>query len=84
MTPQGLRELVEGDPLNDNEVELLLRAAQGESAKATAEAMNYADDTIKTMRKYAIAKLGAKNITHAVGIALARGIINPDHIEPLD
>jgi DNA-binding NarL/FixJ family response regulator len=84
MTPKRLHELVEGDQLNDNEVEVLLRAAKGESHKDSAEGMAYADDTIKAMRKYAIAKLGAKNITNAVAIALATGIINPDLIAPIE
>ena len=84
MTAQNLRELISGDGLNANEVDVLLGAALGETAIETAERMSYADETVKTMRKYVIAKLNAKNITNAVGIGLALGIINPDLIVPED
>ena len=78
------RELLSGEPLQENEIEVLLAAAKGESMNETGEKMHYSSEYVKDLRKRAIRKLDAKNITQAVAIALSTGVLNPDAIEPLD
>lgn len=75
MTSQGLRELIEGDPLTDRELEVLRGAANGEVSKQTASRMFLADETVRAYRKAAMAKLSARNTTHAVAIAIRTGLI---------
>lgn len=81
MTASNLQELIGGDPLSDIELDVLLGAANGESAKQTADRIHYTWEYVKTIRKNGIAKLYARNIVNAVAIALSMGIINPDQIE---
>lgn len=75
MTAQGLRELVEGDPLTLRDLQVLDGAAKGESAIETGIRLFLAADTIRDYRKKAIAKLGARNITNAVAIAIKCDLI---------
>lgn len=54
--------------------------ARGHSSSTIAKNMFLANDTVKTYRKRAIAKLQAKNAVHAVVIAIAHGIIDISQI----
>ncbi|WP_342596104.1 response regulator transcription factor [Salinicola lusitanus] len=64
------------EPLSRREVEVLRCIAQGQSNKAIARQLGLTEETIKAHVKNLIAKLDASNRTHAVAIALRRGIID--------
>jgi DNA-binding NarL/FixJ family response regulator len=61
--------------LTSREVEVLQLVAAGNSNKLIAKALTISDETAKTHVKNIIEKLGAHDRTHAVTIALRRGII---------
>ena len=62
-----------GEPLNEREREILAGAADGETAVETGERLYLSPETVKSYRKRIIAKLGARNGTHAVALALRSG-----------
>ena len=68
-----LAEILEGEPLNDRETEILAGAAEGETAAQTGARLYLSPETVKSYRKRIIAKLGARNGTHAVALALRAG-----------
>ncbi len=68
-----LAEILEGEPLNDRETEILAGAAEGETAAQTGARLYLSTETVKSYRKRIIAKLGARNGTHAVALALRDG-----------
>ena len=68
-----LAEILEGEPLNDREREVLAGAAEGETAAQTGARLYLSTETVKSYRKRVIAKLGARNGTHAVALALRDG-----------
>jgi LuxR family transcriptional regulator len=61
--------------LSPRQHECLQHTANGLVAKETARAMGVSVWTVKDLRSAVIAKLGAKNIVHAVVIAAGRGLI---------
>jgi DNA-binding NarL/FixJ family response regulator len=61
--------------LSDREVEVLRCVAQGGSNKRIAALLGVAEETVKTHLKSIFAKLGATDRTHAVTIALRRGVL---------
>lgn len=75
-----LEEVVRGEALNASEVRILLGAANGETSPKTAERIHLSPESVKSYRKRLVAKMGAKNLTHAVAIGLAIAMINPDDI----
>ena len=75
-----LAEILEGEPLNDRETEILAGAAEGETAEQTGARLYLSTETVKSYRKRIIAKLGARNGTHAVALALRGGLL-PLHRE---
>jgi two-component system nitrate/nitrite response regulator NarL len=76
MTASGLREILEGEPLTDREIEMLYGMALGDTAQQHGEKMHLGKETIRSHRKNAIAKLGARNSAHAVALAIGKGILN--------
>lgn len=70
-----LAEILEGEPLNDREAEILAGAANGETAAQTGARLFLSPETVKSYRKRVIAKLGARNGTHAVALALRSGLL---------
>ena len=70
-----LAELLEGEPLSDREAEVLAGAANGETAAQTGARLYLSPETVKSYRKRVIAKLGARNGTHAVAVALRSGVL---------
>lgn len=84
MTAQGLRDLIEGDELTDQEIVVLYGIASGETTAQTAARVFLATDTVKEYRKKIVAKLGAKNSANAVAIAIGSGIINIDRVVDMD
>jgi DNA-binding CsgD family transcriptional regulator len=71
-----LAEILEGAPLNDRETEVLAGAANGETAAETGARLYLSPETVKSYRKRVIAKLGARNGTHAVALAIRSGLLS--------
>ncbi len=67
---------VAGDDLTGREVEVLRLVAGGNANKEAAAQLGVSDETVKAHMKSIIAKLGANDRTHAVMIAVKRGIID--------
>jgi DNA-binding NarL/FixJ family response regulator len=65
------------ETLNPRELVVLRLAAQGKTNRAIGDALHVSEDTIKTRMKSILAKLNAKDRTHAVTIAIRRGFIDP-------
>ena len=56
--------------------EILQLLANGESATFAARELDLSEETVKTHTKHAVARLGARNRTHAVAIALRECLID--------
>lgn len=63
------------DALSAREVQVLRGVAAGNANKEVALLLGISEETVKAHMKSLLAKLGAKDRTHAVTIALKRGII---------
>ncbi|MYN26821.1 response regulator [Duganella levis] len=63
-------------PLSSREMEVLNLAASGHSNRRIAERLTISEETVKAHMKNVLAKLAANDRTHAVTIALKRGIIS--------
>lgn len=63
------------DALTEREIEVLREVAAGNANKVVALHLFVSEETVKTHMKSIISKLGANDRTHAVTIALKRGII---------
>lgn len=70
------REILEGDPLTDREIESLEGAAMGETAAETADRLFLSAETVRDYRKRAEYKLGARSLTRAVVVAISIGALN--------
>ena len=70
-----LAEHVTDDALTAREIEILKRAAGGNANKIIAAQLGISEDTVKAHMKSILSKLDANDRTHAVTIALRRGII---------
>ncbi len=70
-----LAEILNGEPLNERETQILAGAANGETAAQTGARLFLSPETVKSYRKRVIAKLGARNGTHAVALALRSGLL---------
>jgi DNA-binding NarL/FixJ family response regulator len=64
------------DALSPRELEVLKHVAAGGSNRRVAAELAVSEDTIKAHMKNILSKLGANDRTHAVTIALKRGIID--------
>jgi DNA-binding NarL/FixJ family response regulator len=62
--------------LSSREIEVLKCVAAGNSNRTIAADLALAEDTVKSHMKNIMSKLGAKDRTHAVTIAISRGLIN--------
>jgi DNA-binding NarL/FixJ family response regulator len=67
---------VEDDTLSEREVNVLSLIATGKSNKELAAQLSISEETAKTHVRSILAKLGAQDRTHAVTLALRRGIIH--------
>ena len=63
------------DALTEREIEVLREVAAGNANKMVAQLLHVSEETIKAHMKSILSKLGANDRTHAVTIALKRGII---------
>jgi DNA-binding NarL/FixJ family response regulator len=71
-----IAEHVADDALTEREVEVLRRVAGGMSNKLIAAELDISEETVKTHMKSILPKLDASDRTHAVMIALKRGILD--------
>ena len=63
------------DALTEREIEVLMQVAGGNANKMIATRLDISEETVKAHMKNILSKLGANDRTHAVTIALKRGII---------
>lgn len=63
------------DELSPREIEVLSLVSDGKSNKLIADHLSITEETVKGHMKSILSKLGAKDRTHAVTLALKRGII---------
>lgn len=63
------------DALTEREIEVLREVAAGNANKMVAKILRVSEETIKAHMKSILSKLGANDRTHAVTIAVKRGII---------
>ena len=71
----GIAEHHADDALTEREIEVLKHVAAGNANKMVAYNLDLSEETIKAHMKNILSKLGARDRTHAVTIALKRGII---------
>src|ERR671917_1203447 len=64
------------DALTEREIEVLREVAAGNANKMVAHRLAVSEETVKAHMKNILSKLGANDRTHAVTIALKRGIID--------
>ncbi|MGR9090386.1 MAG: response regulator [Gammaproteobacteria bacterium] len=62
-------------PLSERETEVLRLIAAGHRNKSVANVLSITEDTVKMHVKNCMSKLGARDRTHAVTIAIQRGFI---------
>ncbi|QRK07272.1 response regulator transcription factor [Archangium violaceum] len=71
-----MAEHVADDELTARERDVLSYVAAGNANKEVAARMGISEETVKTHMKNVLTKLGARDRTHAVVVALKRGIID--------
>jgi DNA-binding NarL/FixJ family response regulator len=71
-----LAEHVADDALSGRELQVLKLVATGHSNRRVASNLGISEDTVKAHMKNILSKLSASDRTHAVTIALKRGIID--------
>jgi len=71
-----IAEHVADDALTEREIQVLQRVAAGKSNKLIAAELDISEGTVKTHMKSILPKLDASDRTHAVMIALKRGILD--------
>ncbi|HYV13005.1 MAG TPA: response regulator transcription factor [Pyrinomonadaceae bacterium] len=63
------------DALTEREIEVLREVAAGNANKMVAQLLNISEETVKAHMRSILSKLAANDRTHAVTIAVKRGII---------
>lgn len=71
LPPKGSR-----GKLTRRQLQLLQLLANGESTTVAARELDLSEETVKTHMKNALARLGARNRTHAVAIALRESLVD--------
>ena len=71
----GIAEHLSDESLSARELEVLQSVAAGNANKRVAADLGISEETVKAHMKSILAKLGARDRTHAVTIAIKRGII---------
>jgi DNA-binding NarL/FixJ family response regulator len=64
------------EALTERELDVLKRVAAGNSNKIVADMLAITEETVKSHMRSILSKLSANDRTHAVTIALRRGIID--------
>jgi two-component system, NarL family, response regulator len=62
--------------LTEREIDVLRQVASGNANKIVADKLSISEETVKSHVKSILSKLGANDRTHAVTIAIKRGIID--------
>jgi len=70
-----LAEHMPADRLSEREIDVLQHVGRGAANKTIAMRLGISEETVKVHMKHILAKLDAADRTHAVTIALGRGII---------
>lgn len=65
------------EALSEREIEVLKEVSVGRANKQVAAELRLSEETVKTHMRHILSKLNAQDRTHAVMIALQRGIIPP-------
>jgi DNA-binding CsgD family transcriptional regulator len=68
--------------LSPREREALTLLSLGQSRAEVADSLHISENTLRAYIDTARHKLGAENVTHAVALALARGVIGPSGVLP--
>jgi len=63
------------DALTEREIDVLRQVASGNANKRIADNLKISEETVKAHMRNILSKLGANDRTHALAIALKRGII---------
>lgn len=63
------------DPLSEREIEILKLVASGKANKTIASDLSLSEDTVKAHLRNVFSKLDVNDRTHAVTVAIRRGII---------
>ena len=71
----GIAEHLSDETLSARELDVLQSVAAGNANKRVAADLGISEETVKAHMKSILAKLGARDRTHAVTIAIKRGII---------
>ena len=79
ISPAVAQKIVEhqaGDALTERELGVLMSVAAGNSNKIVADKLSISEETVKSHMRSILSKLGANDRTHAVTIAVKRGLIS--------
>jgi DNA-binding NarL/FixJ family response regulator len=71
----GMAEHHSDDALTEREIQVLREVAAGNANKIVADHLSISEETVKAHMRSILSKLGANDRTHAVTIAVKRGII---------
>lgn len=74
-SPRLRAQLLDRGPLSPKEAQVLTKLAEGLSKKQIAQRVNRSLSTINTQLEHIYRKLGAHSATHAIGIAVSKGIV---------
>jgi DNA-binding NarL/FixJ family response regulator len=75
-----LVEYITAETLTAREVQVLSQVANGNANKIIADRFSISEDTVKAHMKSILSKLAANDRTHAVTIAIRRGILELDAV----
>jgi DNA-binding NarL/FixJ family response regulator len=78
ISPAVAQRIVESqadDALTERELDVLMSVAAGNSNKIVADTLSISEETVKSHVRSILSKLGANGRTHAVTIAVKRGLI---------
>lgn len=73
-------QIVADKALTGCQLEALIYAANGLTSSQIAARLGCGPDAVNLRIRYAATALGASSRTHAVALAIARGLIRPDEI----
>jgi DNA-binding NarL/FixJ family response regulator len=79
ISPAVAQRIVEhqaDDALTERELAVLVSVAAGNSNKIVADRLSISEETVKSHMRSILSKLGANDRTHAVTIAVKRGLIS--------
>jgi DNA-binding NarL/FixJ family response regulator len=73
---ESLAEHFSGDALSEREIEVLQRIAEGDRNRDIGDHLSISEETVKVHIRHIMDKLGARDRTQAVAIAIRRGVIH--------